>query len=118
MLRIILAIAVASLLLAGCSATRSFEARFEAIEDGRLVVNCSDEVNRGKRNVDAVGYPCYVQLTEETRLTDENGGEFAARDLKSPALLRIVMTKPRKIDEKPSSRTTDLVAKEIVLLER
>jgi len=118
MYRILLTLGIAALLLAGCSATRSFEARFEAMEDGDLLVNCSDEVNRGKRAIDAIGYVCRVQITEETKLSAENGRGFDLGNLQPSDPLKIILTQPRQIAKEANSRTSGLVAEEIVLLNR
>lgn len=118
MFRAVLLAGLVCLLLTGCGKTKSFEAALESRADDRLQVDCSSAVNKGKRNVDDVGYVCIVELTEETKLSSESGRSVSRADLEPPALLRIVLAEPSEITEDASTRSSGLVAEEIMLLNR
>jgi len=110
----------AALALAGCGRSAdAIEVKFVSYANGRLQVDCSKEVNKGKRNVDDIGYLCDVRITESTRFSSESGtGSVTADGLKPPSPLRIKLTKPAKLSAKPASRLSGLAAEEVVLLNR
>jgi hypothetical protein len=104
------------LFLAGCGSTSSFEGTLEEINENSIVVNCSDEMNKGKKgDIIDIGYLCPVQITDKTILSETNGDILSILDFPNSSSVRIVLTKPVNI-KKDHSR--NFVAKEIILLQR
>lgn len=59
MKRISVLFVIVSLFLAGCGLTSSFEGTIDEIKDNSIVVNCSNEVNKGKNGaIYDIGYLC------------------------------------------------------------
>ncbi|QMV40033.1 hypothetical protein [Cohnella cholangitidis] len=116
MIRVIAIFVIISLLIVGCgSSVSTFEGTVEAYHDDRLLVNCSDEVNKGKKNIDDVGYICSVQVTDKTNVTDEAGNPLEIEQLPQSAFVKVTLVKARNIKDS-ESRRSKLEAKEIVLM--
>lgn len=103
------------LLLSACGQTRTFEGTLFHTESGTNVFNvdCSDEINQGKVNVDDVGYLCKIKWDENTQLKDAEGKSLKPEDFSSGDLVRVTLSRAQRITEK--NRTFQ--AKEIVLAE-
>jgi len=118
MIRVIAIFVIISLLIMGCgSRVSTFEGTVDAYHDDRLLVNCSDEVNKGKKNIDDVGYICSVQVTDKTRVTDEAGNPIDIERLPQSAFVKVILLKARNI-KKVESRNSGLVAKELNLISK
>lgn len=112
------------IILVGCGrSTESFQGQIEDVKANSIVVNCSDEVNKGKKGaIDSIGYGCTVHYTDQTTFRDESGKSLTVNDFSSGLTVKVILMKPVNIsrgrgsfeNEKPSI----LTAKEIVLLTR
>jgi len=118
MRRLAWTICICALPLAGCGASAVFEAEFDSYKNGVLTVDCSDEVNKGKRNIDDVAYLCGIRIAENTKIAAESGTAVSFEEMEPAAPLRIVLTKPRKITKDADDRMTGLVAEEAIWLGR
>jgi hypothetical protein len=105
-----------SILLTGCGSTNKFEGRLDSVKDGFFFVNCSDEVNKGKRNIDAVGYVCKVELTKGTQFMNEDGMNLSMKDFPLESFVRVVLVHPENIKKIEKGKQLKLVAKEMILL--
>ncbi len=103
------------LFLSACGQTRTFEGTLFHTESEKNVFNvdCSDEINQGKVNVDDVGYVCSVKINEKTVLKDAEGSSLKPEEFSSGDLVRVTLSRAQRITEK--NRT--FKAKEIVLAE-
>ncbi|PZD94977.1 hypothetical protein DNH61_15150 [Paenibacillus sambharensis] len=113
--------AIFALTLAGCgSKTKSFQGQIEEITTDKLVVDCTDEVNKGKKgDINAIGYGCSVQLTPVTTYSDEAGNKLAVKDLTDGAMVNITLAKPVNIRSGfESDKPLVLTAQEVVVLSR
>lgn len=101
-------------ILTGCSSpVQTFEDTIDSKNDNEFVVNCSEEVNRGKTgNINDIGYLCNVTINSTTIFEDGTGDGLRFEDFEQGDFIRITLTKPQDISEK--NRKFD--AKEIVLL--
>lgn len=81
--RFVIIVAFFVIILAGCSrSTESFQGQIEEVGDNRFVVNCSTEVNKGKKGgINAIGYGCPVDYTNQTSFRDENGNSLTAKEI-------------------------------------
>ncbi|MFX3632306.1 MAG: hypothetical protein ACE3L7_22310 [Candidatus Pristimantibacillus sp.] len=96
------------------SPVETFEDTIDSMNDNGFLVNCSEEVNRGKTgNINAIGYLCNVDITNTTSFEDDQGNALQYEDFVQGDFIRITLAKPQNISE--TNRTFD--AKEIVLLE-
>lgn len=77
------------------------------------MVNCSDEVNKGKTQVDDIGYLCRVHIDENTVISNEQGEPIQLSELTTEDIVRIVPVKPQNV--KKGKR--EFTAKEITVLE-
>lgn len=109
------------IILVGCGRyTESFQGQIEDVKVNSFVVNCSEEVNKGKKGaINDIGYGCPVQFTDQTTFRDESGKSLTVNDFSSGLTVKVVLTKPVNIrgsfeKEKPIV----LTAKEMVLLTR
>jgi hypothetical protein len=116
MIKSMILIIVSSLLLFGCTGTKSFEGRIGLIEENYFYVDCTKAVNKGEENVKDIGYPCKVQITDKTTLSNENGSQLSADDFSEGTYVRVITTEPKYISESNESR--ELVASEIVLINK
>ncbi|WP_456289489.1 hypothetical protein M1D70_06645 [Paenibacillus sp. AK002] len=100
------------LLTAGCARNVTvFESAVYSLEDDRIAVDCSDEVNRNRKNHTDEGYHCEVLVTEATSLKASGGGAITLDELKEGDLIRITLKKPLNI----SKNNRSFEAKEIML---
>lgn len=100
------------LFTAGCAGdVPVFESAIYSLEDDRIAVDCSDEVNRNRKNHTDEGYHCEVLVTESTSLKESGGGAVALDELKKGDLIRITLKKPLNI----SKNNRSFEAKEIML---
>ena len=109
------------IILVGCGrSTESFQGQIEDVKVNSFVVNCSEEVNKGKKGaINDIGYGCSVQFTDQTTFRDESGKSLTMNEFSSGLTVKVVLTKPVNIrgsfeKEKPIV----LTAKEMVLLTR
>jgi hypothetical protein len=103
-----------NMLLLGCSSTTSFNGNLLENKKVYLIVDCSDEVNKGENNVKDLGYVCKVVVTDKTVFLNENGEKMNSEQLQKGANLKIVLFGPSKISKKVESREVE--AKAIHLL--
>ncbi|OMF67067.1 hypothetical protein [Paenibacillus glucanolyticus] len=102
------------LLSVGCARDVSvFESAIYSVGDDKITVDCSDEVNRNRKNHTDEGYPCEVRVIEDTSLKDSQGETIQLDSLKTNDLIRITLKKPLNI----SKNNRSFEAKEIRLLE-
>ncbi|MCV4234816.1 hypothetical protein OHJ21_26940 [Virgibacillus sp. LDC1] len=98
---------------AGCTRDVSvFESTIYTLGDDMINVDCSDEVNRNRKNHTDEGYHCEVLVTEATSLKESGGETIKLEELKNGDLIRITLKKPLNI----SKNNRSFAAKEIVLL--
>lgn len=102
------------LLTTGCAGDVAvFESAVYSLEEDRIAVDCSDEVNRNRKNHTDEGYHCEVLVTEATSLKESGGGTIKLEELKEGDLIRITLKKPLNI----SKNNRSFAAKEILLLD-
>ncbi|MFB4326978.1 MULTISPECIES: hypothetical protein [Paenibacillus] len=100
------------LFTAGCARDVTvFESAVYSLEDDRIAVDCSDKVNRNRKNHTDEGYHCEVLVTESTSLKASGGGAITLDELKEGDLIRITLKKPLNI----SKNNRSFEAKEIML---
>ncbi|MEF7439683.1 hypothetical protein V4V36_16900 [Paenibacillus lautus] len=100
------------LFTAGCAGDVTvFESAIYSLEDDRIAVDCSDEVNRNRKNHTDEGYHCEVLVTESTSLKESGGEAITLDELKKGDLIRITLKKPLNI----SKNNRSFEAKEIML---
>jgi hypothetical protein len=83
------------------------------IEESYFVVDCSNEVNKEKKNVEDIGYPCTVQITDKTTFSDKNGDQLNIEDFAEEATVKVILANPKYISKSKESREVE--AKEIIL---
>jgi hypothetical protein len=108
-------------LAAGRLKQKHFEGRLHSIKDDFFIVNCTDEVNKGREGevISAVGYTCGVELTESTKFLDENGMDLTIKDFPLESKVRVVLVRSENIKEKiEKEQQLNLVAKEIIMLNK
>ncbi|TCM84683.1 hypothetical protein EV294_1351 [Paenibacillus sp. BK033] len=96
MKRVGVALLVVAVALTGCweQKTKTFQGAVERVENGRISLNCSDEMNRGKRGaIDAIGYICDIETTSQTVYRDEDGSDLKASDFKTGEVVKVILTK-------------------------
>ncbi|MBB5324065.1 hypothetical protein HNQ34_001157 [Anoxybacillus tepidamans] len=116
MIRIVILLILVSLLLIGCTGTKSFEGILYGTEENYFIVECSNAVNKGKNNVEDMSYPCTVQITDQTKFSDENGNKLSVDDFTGEVTVRVILVTPQTISQSKESR--DVEAREIILLNR
>lgn len=100
------------LFTAGCARDVAvFESAVYSVENDRIAVDCSDEVNRNRKNHTDEGYHCEVLVSESTSLKASGGGAITLDELKEGDLIRITLKKPLNI----SKNNRSFEAKEIML---
>ncbi|WP_349408520.1 hypothetical protein [Pseudalkalibacillus sp. SCS-8] len=111
----ILFLSLSLLLLVSCSSpVSSIEGNIEKVEEDHLKIDCSEVVNRDKKEgeaVDSKGYFCLVDITEDTVLMNANGDEVKKNDLRTGQHVEITLLKEKNIGESIESRK--VTAKEI-----
>ncbi|MEF2246345.1 hypothetical protein [Paenibacillus sp. IITD108] len=121
MYRVIAALVISAIFLAGCAeSTESFQGNTWEIGTSSVVVDCSDEVNKGKKGpINAIGYGCSVEYTSNTTFKDVNGKSITINDLIPGSEVKVVLSKSVNIRRNIESKNPKpLIAKEIVLLKQ
>jgi hypothetical protein len=113
-MRYVLILITINMLLFSCSSTTSFEGKLLENKKVHLLVDCSDEVNRGENNVKDLGYVCKVVVTDKTVFLNENSEKMNSEQLQKGTNLKIVLFGPSKISKNVESREVE--AKEIHML--
>lgn len=101
-------------MISACSSPiQSFEDTIESATENEFIVNCSDEVNRGKNgSIDDIGYMCRIGIDSSTQFKDQEGKPLQMADFSQGDLIRITLATPQNISEDNRS----FAAQEIVLL--
>lgn len=94
----------------GSGAVKTFETTIDSVQnqnqdqnqdnDPGLLVNCSDQVNRGKRDRDDIGYLCSIKVTDETKLADADGTPLTFDDFANGDSVRITFSKGKNISSR------------------
>jgi hypothetical protein len=103
-----------TVLIAGCSTTDSFEGYVFGTDNNILSVDCSEVVNKGKNNVETIGYLCSVEINEKTEIMTENEGSLSLNDLKDGQKIKVILAERRSISKSVESR--EVTAKKIVIV--
>lgn len=110
---LLLALVVCAVMTACSSKVDSFEETIDGIEQNRIQVDCSEEVNRNKKGpIDSIGYYCNVQIDKDTVFKNQKGQPLKLEDFSKGDRIRITLSKPVDISEKKRS----FEAREIVML--
>lgn len=120
MKRIVLLV-ITVLFLAGCTAsTESFQGQIENISESSFIINCTDEVNKGKKGgINDIAYGCMVDYTSATAFQDANGQILTVDDFLPGSEVEVILAKPVNIRKNfESDKRTTLTAKEIILVKR
>ncbi|MBO7749038.1 hypothetical protein I8J29_33240 [Paenibacillus sp. MWE-103] len=111
MKRVGVVLLMAAVALTGCweQKTKTFQGAVERVENGRISVNCSDEMNRGKRGaIEDIGYVCGIETTPQTVYRDEDGSILRANDFKTGEIIKVILTKAADFHaSKPGKRYAD-----------
>lgn len=115
---LLLILAITGGLLAGCgAATSTIEGDVWEITDEGFIINCSDEVNKGRQNVNSIGYGCLVNYSSETVFQNANGEALPLKELPSGTEVLVTLTKSVNIKRAfEREQQLELVAKEIALI--
>jgi hypothetical protein len=105
---------IISILFLGCSGTTSFEGELFENKKGYLKVDCSDEVNKGEKDVKDIGYLCKVLVSDKTVFINKKGEKLNVDEISEGANLKIILNGSYKISKKEDTREVE--AKEIHLL--
>lgn len=117
MIRTVILLVTIAAIMVGCGFTKTFSGRFEGVKDGVVIMNCSDEVNKGKKGgIDDIGYLCNIKLTADTKLLNENGKPLAIEEFPMESLVKVVLTHRVNIKKYVKGKPTDLTAEEMILL--
>lgn len=100
------------IITSGCSSVESFHATIDSISKNELVVDCTDEINKGKKEANSVGYLCTVGIHDSTAFKDSTGNPLRVEDFSAGDYIRITLSKPQPVSEE--SRRFD--ASEIILI--
>jgi hypothetical protein len=108
--------------VAGCGRTSSrfMQGMIDSMEAGILHVDCTDEVNKGKKTdfILLVGYSCAVAITDQTTFRDEDGKSLTAEDFPSESTVKIIFSEPVNIRRSfEKEEPLNLAAKEIILIQ-
>lgn len=104
------------LLLTGCAnRTDSFQGIIESVEEGSFIVGCSDEINKGKKNVNDIGYLCAVNYTDETKWLDPAGNELAMEDFIKGSEVKVILSKKVQFNQDYGELPA---AKEMILIKQ
>ncbi|MET3695832.1 hypothetical protein SAMN05877753_102639 [Bacillus oleivorans] len=95
----------------GCIGLNTFDAKLDIRGESTFIVDCSNEVNRGKNSTDE-GYSCTVKITEKTTFRNENGDEIRIDDFTEGDYVRVIHSDLLGI----SRENREVKAKEIILL--
>ncbi|TJY43898.1 hypothetical protein E5161_00365 [Cohnella pontilimi] len=107
------------LLLVGCGSIKTFQGRVYSIKDGVFIVDCSDEINKGKgKNVNSLGYLCQVKLTNNTKYLDENGTTLKITDFPLESNVKLVLVQSENIKKVEKGKQLNLVARKVILLNK
>lgn len=111
-----LALLTAALLITGCNrSTKAFQGPIDAVMDNGFKVGCSEVMNKGKKNINSIGYDCTVTYTSDTIFTDASGNTLTPDDYLPGSEVRVILTKPARF--KPDMSST-LTAEEIILIQQ
>jgi hypothetical protein len=119
--RVVIILVLLVIFLTGCTRpTELVEGHIIAVKANSFVVDCSDEVNEGKKGaINTIGYGCPVDYTNQTTFRDESGKSLSASDFSVGTTVKVILVKP--VDIKASvekKKPYVLSAKQIVLLTR
>ncbi|WP_132420152.1 hypothetical protein [Paenibacillus albiflavus] len=78
----------------------SFNTTIDSISKNEIVVNCSDVINKGKKQANSIGYLCTVDINKSTVFKDISDNPLTLEDFSSGNLIRIVLSTPQPISEK------------------
>jgi len=101
------------LITSACNSMSSFDTVIDHISKNEIVVNCSDEINKGKKQANSIGYLCTVDVHKSTVFKDISGKPLKLEDFASGNLIRIILSKPQPISEK----NRRFEASEIILIQ-
>ncbi|MFD2673071.1 hypothetical protein [Marinicrinis sediminis] len=93
------------LLCTSCDEVEQFETSIVFISDNGMEVDCSDEVNRGKTEVDDVLHVCEVTISPETEIVNRTGQPVPVDRLRAGDEIRITLLEPTDIGEENRSFT-------------
>jgi hypothetical protein len=72
----------------------------DSISGDKIVINCSDEVNRDKTgNINSIGYLCQAMITDKTKFIDQLGNDVSIKEFKSGDIVKIILAEPVDINE-------------------
>ncbi|REE78557.1 hypothetical protein A8990_12631 [Paenibacillus taihuensis] len=92
---------------------KSFDDTIDSIRNNEFIVNCSDAVNRGKTEVNDIGYLCSIHVDATTELKSNQGNTIQMDDFSAGDKVRIISSKSINFQKK-----RNFTAKEIILLEK
>src|SRR5690606_2242143 len=121
MYRVMATLLIALMFLTGCTKpTDSIEGPIEDISDSSFVINCSDEVNRGKKGpINGIGYRCSVEFTDQTVFRDMHGNSLTVNEFISGSTVKVTLSEPVDLRKRmESDKPLGLVANDVILLTR
>jgi hypothetical protein len=98
--KLILMQALFLIIFTACSSDNSARVTIEEIRQGEMTVNCSGEINKGKKQGNSLGYLCTIRILDSTILKDDTGNDISLKDFSKGDLVQIVLAGKQKISEK------------------
>lgn len=112
----IISLVLILVLLGGCAYVKTIEVEFEEAGDGHIVVECSDEIVRGKKAVNDLAYYCEVNVSDQTTYINSSGEsltlESFLNEVEMGSELKIELEKRQYI-----KKTQEVDAKRIIMLD-
>lgn len=121
MMSLLLILGMTGMLLAGCgaAATNIIEGSVWEANEEDLVVDCSDEVNKGRETVNSIGHGCRVKYSSKTVFQNTDGESLSYDDLLLGAEVVVTLTKKVNIRNKSERKQKlELAAKEVTLIKQ
>lgn len=112
----IISLVLILVLLGGCAYVKTIEVEFEEAGEGHIVVECSDEIVRGKKAVNDLAYYCEVNVSDQTTYINSSGEsltlESFLNEVEMGSELKIELEKRQYI-----KKTQEVDAKRIIMLD-
>ncbi|MFC5472324.1 hypothetical protein ACFPPD_26935 [Cohnella suwonensis] len=93
MFRTFFLLIIISLILVGCNSTKTFKGSLDEVKGKSLMINCSSEINKGKKNINDIGYICEVLINDKTEIFNNNSKAIKIEEIPIDSNLEIHLNK-------------------------